>query len=325
MKAFGKEVKIVKGESVFMKLIRVFACLLAVASLLTCFSTSLAAEKALTISYVGEATLKENQSAPMLKTKVQSTASGTIVYSLTDTVAKSVVYTETQTGIVAGQEITWSAPYYTTGLTAEKPIRRLRASFVMDGQVYTYDLYYTLHPKDQTVTIERNAWYPNNTACSFGPAFRDVRPGMTDKWYTFTPVNLSIPGRQVFEYIASNMYVIGEVYVDVKGDSVTVTYHNFYDQQSGNTETLSEYFTFFHDLNSVTEVEPENMPASAFAFGRPLSIEQDLGGDTNVLLFVRNRVTYCTYVNDSHKLVRYWPNLPQRVEKRTQMLAMMEK
>ena len=308
-----------------MKKIRMFVFLLLAAALLACAGTVLAEDKPLTISYIAPATLKAGESAPMLKTAVRSTASGTIVYSLTDTIEKTVVYTETKNGVAAGQEIQWKAPYYNTGMTESKPIKQLRASFVMDGKTYTYDLYYTLNPKDNTVFIERNTWYPNNTACSFGPAFRDIRPGMTEKWYPFTPVNLSVPGRQTFEYVASNMYVIGQVYVDVAGDTVTVTYHNYYANQSGNTTTLSEFFTFFHDLNSVTEVEPENMADRGFAFGQPISIERDLGGDTNVLLFVRNQVTYCTYVNSTHKLVRYWPNLPERVALRTQMLNQMDK
>ena len=44
-----------------------------------------------------------------------------------------------------------------------------------------------------------------------------------------------------------------------------------------------------------------------------------------MLLFVRNRVTYCDYVNSTHKLTRYWPNLPERVKLRNDMLEMMDK
>ena len=106
---------------------------------------------------------------------------------------------------------------------------------------------------------------------------------------------------------------------------MTVTYHNFYQAQGGNTQTLTEYFTFFHDLNSVFEVEPERMGESGYLFSRPLSIARDLQGDTNVLLFVRNRVTYSTYAVSTHKLERYWPNLPQRAALRSRMLILMDK
>ena len=67
-------------------------------------------------------------------------------------------------------------------------------------------MYYTYKKSNgqEYVEVEKATWYSNNTACSFGPAFRDVRPGMTDKWYLFTPINLSIQGRQTFDYVASN-------------------------------------------------------------------------------------------------------------------------
>ena len=48
-------------------------------------------------------------------------------------------------------------------------------------------------------------------------------------------LNLSVQGRQTYELVGSNMYVIGEVYVDVYGDTLTVTYHNYYDGKGGNT------------------------------------------------------------------------------------------
>ena len=308
-----------------MKMLRSLLPLLLAAALLTAACPALAADAPLAIQYLGDVTLDAGQSANVLKTVIHAAASGTVVYTLTDTANSAIVYTETKSNVAAGQEIFWPAPYYDQGLTAAKPVKRLRASFAMDGKTYTYNLYYNYNAREGSVTIERNTWYSNNTACSFGPAFRDARPGMTELWYTFTPVDLTIQGRQTFEYIASNMYVIGQVYVDVFGDSVTVTYHNYFEAQGGNTETLAEFFTFFHDLASVGEVEPERMADRGFMFGRPVSIRQDLQGDTNVLLFVRNRVTYSTYAVSTHKLERYWPNLPERAALRSRMLNLMDK
>ena len=305
----------------FMRII-VFSLLL----VLLCSAPALAAEKGLTISYIGPATLSAGQSAKVLSTKFNTVSDGTVVYSLTDTVKKTVVYTETKSGVTAGQEIQWTVPYYADGMSTSKPVKEMRASFVLDGKTYTYNLYYNFSAEDGgTVTVEKATWYSKNTACSFGPAFRDVRPALTDKWYLFTPIDLTKQGRQTFEYIASNMYVIGEVYVDVSGDTVRVTYKNYYAEQGGNTETLTEYFTFFPDLKSVKNVEPETMDDLGFHFGQDISIAEDLSGDTNVLLFVRNQVTYCNYVNNSHKLTRFWPNLPERKALREQMQIMMDK
>ena len=288
-------------------------------------ASALAAEQGLTISYIGPATLTQGKSAQVLSTKINAASDGTVVYSLTDTVKKTVVYTETKTGVAAGQEIKWTVPYYADGMSTSKPVKQMRASFVLDGKTYTYNLYYTFSAENGgTVTVEKATWYPKNTACSFGPAFRDVRPALTDKWYTFTPVDLTKQGRQTFEYVASNLYVIGEVYVDVNGDTVRVAYRNYYAEQSGNTETLSEYITFFPDLKSVKNVDPETMDDLGFRFGQDISIAEDLNGDTNVLLFIRNQVTYCDYVNSTHKLTRFWPNLPERKELRRQMQDMMD-
>ncbi len=284
-----------------------------------------AAANGMDISFEGPITLTKGKSVKALTTKIRAAADGTVVYTLTDTAKKTVVYTETRTGVKAGQEIKWPVPYDDTNLTAKKPVKQIRASFLLDGNTYTFSLYYTYSEKDGTVTVEQGVWYPENTACSFGPAFRDVRPALTSKWYLFTPIDLTIQGRQTFEYIASNLYLIGEVYVDVYGDSVRVTYHNFYDGYGGNTTTLTEFYTFFHDLKSVTNVEPETMGDPGFCFGQEISIAEDLDGDTNVLLFVRNRVTYRDYVTDSHKLTRFWPNLKERRDLRNQMMDMMNR
>ncbi len=293
--------------------------------LLLCSASALAADKGLTISFIGPAALTQGQKAQVLSTKFNTVSDGTVVYSLTDTVKKTVVYTETRSGVAAGQEIKWNVPYYADGLSTSKPVKQMRASFVLDGKTYTYNLYYNFSAENGgTVTVEKATWYSKNTACSFGPAFRDVRPALTDKWYTFTPVDLTKQGRQTFEYVASNLYVIGEVYVDVFGDSVRVTYRNYYAEQSGNTETLTEFFTIFPDLKSVKNVDPETMDDLGFRFGQDISVAQDLDGDTNVLLFIRNQVTYCDYVNSTHKLTRFWPNLPERKALRQQMQAMMD-
>ena len=287
--------------------------------------SALAEDRPMTVSFTEPATLSPGQSAKAVVTKINAVQDGTVVYSLTDTLKKTVIYTETRTGITAGQEIAWPVPYDDAGLSAGKPVKMLRASFVMDGKTYSYNIYFNYDAKSGAITVEKGTMYTKNTACSFGPAFRDVRPSLTDKWYTFTPVDLTIQGRQTFEYVASNKYVIGEVYVDVAGDSVTVTFHNFYEDQEGNTKTLSEFLTFFHDLKSVKNVEPEKMQELGYRFGDTISIEKDLEGDTNVLLFIRNQVTYCDYVTSTHKLTRFWPNLPERKPLREQMQAMMDK
>lgn len=173
------------------------------------------------------------------------------------------------------------------------------------------------------VPIVTYKWYPNNTACAFGPQYRNVKPSLTDKWYMFTPIDLGQQGVQTYELVASNMYVIGEVEVNVEGDSVVVNYRHFYGK-GANTFTKQEFFTVFSDLDAVTSVEPEDMPDNPFKFGEAFSIQNDLQGDTNVLLYVRNLVTYRDYATKEAKLTRFWPNITWRRDLRNQMLGMMD-
>lgn len=172
------------------------------------------------------------------------------------------------------------------------------------GDFYIKDMQVTFG-EDEVIVPEaaEPVWYPHNTACAYGLHFREEAPGLTDKWYTYVPVDLSVNGTYTFDYVASNVYRIGTVQVDVNGDAVTVTYNNMYGGY-GNTMTESEFFTFFPDLESVTTVDPENL--TGFAFGQPISIQNDLGGDTDVLLYVRNVVTYCDHVIDGVKLSRLY-------------------
>lgn len=168
----------------------------------------------------------------------------------------------------------------------------------------------------------RIVWYPNNTVCSFGPQFRDIDPAMTDLWYMFTPIDLSKDGTQTFELIAGNMYVLGQAAVTVSGDSVTVTYATV-KGKNGHVYMKSEYLNFFPDLQSVTTVVPEEI-GPGFAFGKPISIEKDLKGDTNVLMFIRNVATFRNYVTNDTILRRYYKNYPSRKELRDEMLGLMD-
>jgi hypothetical protein len=149
-------------------------------------------------------------------------------------------------------------------------------------------------------------WYPSNTACTAGFSFRKLRPELTDKWYNFTPVDLSKDGVQTIPLVAGNVYIVGKVEVAVNGDAVTVSY-SMPGSKHDTARTESEFFTFFANLDAVTTVNPEEI-GEGFKFGEPVSIEKDLGGDTKVLLFVRNVLSFRDYYTADKKLARYWPN-----------------
>jgi hypothetical protein len=185
--------------------------------------------------------------------------------------------------------------------------------------------------KENVITYNHyiNTYFYNNTVSSFGPHFRDVTPELTDLWYMFTPIDLTIQGRQTFELAASNMYVIGEVYVDVAGDMVTVTYHNYYDGKGGSTEPVSEFLTFFNSYADVqipndTPVKEYQMLPTNFAFGRPFSTTNDLGGDANVLMFIRNVVNYFRFPTGTREFRRFYENNPDNKALREHMLRLMD-
>ncbi|NLD03063.1 MAG: RHS repeat protein [Clostridiales bacterium] len=171
----------------------------------------------------------------------------------------------------------------------------------------------------------RGSWYPNNTVCTFGIHLRDIKPELTSKWYTVTPIDLSRDGTQSFEMIGGNMWIIGQVNVTVEGDNVTVSYDIIKDGV-GRTTVKSEYFNIFADLNAITEdaLEGDSKDGKGYIYGEPISIEKDLGGDTNVLLYVRNVATFNTRVYGERYLVRMWENLPERRERRADMEKLMD-
>ncbi|NLA54309.1 MAG: hypothetical protein GX858_08175 [Clostridiales bacterium] len=170
---------------------------------------------------------------------------------------------------------------------------------------------------------EHNAYYPRNTVSSFGPQFRIISPEFTKEWYMFTPIDLSIQGRQTFTLIASNMYEVGEVYVDVYGDTVNVTYYYFYEGQTQKVEKYKEHISFFNDYTQALQ-QDVNTTETQYAFGQPFSIANLLGGDTNVLMFIRNNLTYYRFPMPTEQLNRNYPNSEARNAQRGAMLGMMD-
>jgi hypothetical protein len=160
-------------------------------------------------------------------------------------------------------------------------------------------------------------YYTNNTVCSFGPHFRNVSPALTDKWYMFTPIDLSKDGTQTYDLVGGNMYIIGKVSVTVSGDSVTVDYKYFND----DVWKRGDFFTFFADYDSITTVDPEKI-STEYSYGKPISIAGDLKGDKDVILFVRN---IATFSDDNPSIKRLWENRSCYKKLQEAMLQMIGK
>ena len=104
----------------------------------------------------------------------------------------------------------------------------------------------------------------------------------------FTPVDLSQDGITTYRLIASNARIIGTVTVEVSEGNVTVGYA----LTAKQAKVSDEYITFFPDFESIVSLEPDDLRGQGYAFAAPISIENQLKGDTSQLLFIRNVVTY---------------------------------
>ena len=198
---------------------------------------------------------------------------------------------------------------------AEMEIEEGRALTDLEKQLI-YDL--LVEAKEDRLQKLRDAYEPkekiyyNNTVCAFGPQFRELSSNLTREWYMFTPIDLSEDGEQRFDLIGGGMYVIGSVTVTVKDGEVTVDYaYNSRDVQPGR-----EYFTFFADYDSVTREDLSRLPKH-YSYGKTYSIEEKLGGDTDVILFVCNTATF---EKTSRGVYRYYEMNEDRVEMRNAML-----
>lgn len=213
------------------------------------------------------------------------------------------------------------------------------------GEHVTYDLEITAEIDGETVTLHvpydfyyahdfadhekyKVTWYPHNTICVAGIEFRKVRPELTSKWYNFAAIDLSADGVQTFDLVASNKYIIGTVTVTKFGDEVTVDWDlRRQGTNDANFKPEREFLTFFSDLNAVTEVEPDKFEGPTYEFGKPISIANDLGGDTNVLLYICNQATYCNNLSYEYKNpiyhAEYWPNLKWRIAVREAMMELV--
>ena len=142
----------------------------------------------------------------------------------------------------------------------------------------------------KTFPLTSVTYYPNNTACSVGPCFRD-ESDLTDKWYRFTPVDLSADGEQTFDLVASNLYIIGQVKATVAEGNVMVevTYSD------KRIVVRSEFCTLLPSLGQVAALDMAQL--KNYPFGTPISIGNDLAGDTKVLLFICNEIDYNSGMN----------------------------
>ena len=144
----------------------------------------------------------------------------------------------------------------------------------------------------KTIPILSEIW-PDNTACSLGLRFRDEAPDLTDKWYMYTPVDLTKDGVQTFPLIASNVHIIGTVLVTVEDGKATVAYK----LDTKKIKVKEEFLTFLPDLASVNSVEPEKMEDLWYKLNEPFPVNEKLQNAGNALMFMRLVIDYDIYAD----------------------------
>ncbi len=62
-----------------------------------------------------------------------------------------------------------------------------------------------------------------NIACVGGPRFRDSKPGITDRWYSYAVLDLKKEGVTEYPLVASGRYRIGAVLVNIHQGQITLS------------------------------------------------------------------------------------------------------
>ncbi len=176
-----------------------------------------------------------------------------------------------------------------------------------------------LLPADAPAEKAEVTHYPNNTIMVCGLTLQEADKSLPDKWYNVLPIDLKQEGRQVYRLMISNMFLIGEAYVDVWGDEVTV---NVSLLDHGAVRPLSWYGRWFTHLGEITAASIE-AETNGFSFGEPVSISQELAGADTALLFIRGKASYYQPFRDGTGLTRYWRNQTEWKEFRQGLQELM--
>lgn len=186
----------------------------------------------------------------------------------------------------------------------------------------------TSQPSNPEPTPQPFTWFDHNTLGLVGLPLRDLYPDLTSKWYNIVPVDLTVQGRQTYPMAASNVFSMGSAYVDVQGDSVTVTYELPSSSGARGQTYLTledECLAWFTSASDITS-DFLNAPSSSLQFGESVSIKDTLGGADTALLFICNHVSYrqpC--FGDTGYLTRFWPNSSEWKDYRESLTTLLER
>lgn len=166
----------------------------------------------------------------------------------------------------------------------------------------------TLNPNHTKTETLDTLLMKNNTVCAFGPRLRDTNlyPYDTDAWYMFTPFDASKDGKQTYDLVASNTYVVGTVTLTIKDGNLKIDYSL---RDSKKFKITLEFFTVLSRINDLTQYEPEELQSMGMKRGESINLEENFGDDTNLVLYFcsrcdfsySNKISFLTYNSSANQ------------------------
>ena len=203
------------------------------------------------------------------------------------------------------------------------------------GHVWT-DWVTVIEPSDDTTGIEQHMCPVcgtvetrqigvvggSSTMCTFGPRLVDMGDQLapaSNKWYMFTPFDISMNGTQTYELVVDNQYIVGSLTLVVHNGNLTVNYK----VDSPYLRVDLEFFTILDTIHLLSQYEPEELaPEYGLQPGRTYSLAQlNIPYDSELCLYFCSRVTY-TYDAVNMRALNYGSSIHQA--QLNAMLAIMD-
>ena len=162
----------------------------------------------------------------------------------------------------------------------------------------------TQKPKQPTKKPAQTKALSGAEMTSFGLYFEELRPKLTDKWYMFTPLDLSVDGVLNYPLVAENAHIVGTLRVTVGGGHVKVE-----SLPAEGVKPGRQFFTFFGNLDQVQTVTVSLLEAMAQPFNQEINIQNAFGDDRKVILYLNSTVDFdpqkasiSPFVPDQHRI-----------------------
>lgn len=215
-------------------------------------------------------------SSPSQGIRVQKAVSGSS--ELAEAVRLTLMQMDTQT-LVFDKDYGYQSNLFDSGVI-----------YLPYGGSRTIPYLVTLYVGDQVYAMPFMQLQPRlqyNSACTYGPRLRDLDISLSDDWLMGTMLdlnNLRATGGETLEICASNAYVIGQAYVAMEGDALSVQLQF---ASSANVEVHGASLYVITDCASLTG-DPAVTGTVAYPVGQWVSV----GQAASALLYLPMQLSY---------------------------------